>query len=46
MKIKDVFEDIIVGYNLNNSAVKDEYAKLYKTLQKSQYEQILLQNGI
>ncbi len=43
MKLKDVFEDIIVGYNLNNSAVKDEYAKIYKTLQKDsiQYTNII-----
>ena len=43
MKLKDVFDDIIVGYNLNNSAVKDEYSKIYKTLQKDsiQYTNII-----
>ena len=34
MKIRDVFEDIFIGYNLTNSAVDDKYAKYYKSLQK------------
>ena len=43
MKIKDVFEEIAVGYNITNAAVKDQYSKLYKTLQKDsiQYTNII-----
>ena len=43
MKVRDVFEDISVGYNINNTAVNDEYSKLYKTLQKDsiQYTNII-----
>ena len=43
MELKDVFEDIIVGYNITNAAVKDEYSKIYKTLQKDsiQYTNII-----
>lgn len=43
MKIKDVFDEIIVGYNITNAAVKDKCAKMYKTLQKDsiQYTNII-----
>ena len=43
MKIKDVFKEVINGYNINNSAVKDEYSKTYKTLKKDsiQYTNII-----
>jgi len=43
MKLKDVFKEILVGYNINNAAVKDEYSKVYKTLQKDsiQYTNII-----
>ena len=43
MKIKDVFKEVIVGYNINNTAVNDEYSKLYKTLQKDsiQYTNVI-----
>lgn len=43
MKINDVFNEVIVGYNINNTAVNDEYSKLYKTLQKDsiQYTNII-----
>lgn len=43
MKVKDVFKEIIVGYNLNNAGVDDEYSKFYKTLQKEsiQYTNII-----
>lgn len=43
MKLKDVFEEIIVGYNINNASVKDEFSKIYKTLQKDsiQYTNII-----
>lgn len=43
MKIKDVFEEIAVGYNITNAAVKDQYSKIYKTLQKDsiQYTNII-----
>lgn len=43
MKIKDVFDEIIVGYNITNSAMKDEYSKFYNTLQKDsiQYTNII-----
>lgn len=43
MKVKDVFKKIIVGYNLNNAGVDDEYSKFYKTLQKEsiQYTNII-----
>ena len=43
MKLKEIFNEIIVGYNLNNSTVKDEYSKIYKTLQKDsiQYTNII-----
>ena len=34
MKIKDVFEEISVGYNISNTTVKDKYSKIYKTLHK------------
>ncbi len=43
MKIKDVFKEVINGYNINNSAVKDEYSETYKTLKKDsiQYTNII-----
>ena len=43
MKLKNVFEDIIVGYNFINASVKDEYSKVYKYLQKDsiQYTNII-----
>ena len=43
MKIKDVFEEISVGYNISNTAVKDKYSKIYKTLHKDsiQYTNII-----
>ncbi len=43
MKVKDVFKNIINGYNINNATVKDEFAKSYKTLQKDsiQYTNIV-----
>ena len=43
MKIRDVFSEIIVGYNINNTVVNDRYSKLYKTLQKDsiQYTNVI-----
>lgn len=43
MKLKDVFDEIIVGYNINNSQVNDKYSKIYNTLQKDsiQYTNII-----
>ena len=43
MLIKDVFKEIIVGYNITNSTTKNDYAKRYKTLQKDsiQYTNII-----
>ena len=43
MKIRDVFSEIIVGYNINNTLVNDKYSKLYKTLQKDsiQYTNVI-----
>ena len=43
MKLKNVFKDIIVGYNFINASVKDEYSKVYKYLQKDsiQYTNII-----
>ena len=43
MKVKDVFKNIINGYNINNATVKDVFAKSYKTLQKDsiQYTNIV-----
>ena len=43
MKIRDVFDDVIVGYNINNTVVNDKYSKLYKTLQKDsiQYTNVI-----
>ena len=43
MKIRDVFNDVIVGYNLNNTVVNDQYSMLYKTLQKDsiQYTNVI-----
>ena len=43
MKIRDVFNEVIVGYNLNNTIVNDEYSMLYKTLQKDsiQYTNVI-----
>lgn len=43
MKIRDVFDDVIVGYNINNTVVNDQYSKLYKTLQKDsiQYTNVI-----
>ena len=43
MKIRNVFSEIINGYNINNAVVKDEYSKTYKTLQKDsiQYTNII-----
>ena len=48
MKIKDIFEEIIVGYNITNAAVKDKYSKMYKTLHKDsiQYTNIIESNLI
>ncbi|MBR2827955.1 MAG: hypothetical protein IKE70_01825 [Bacilli bacterium] len=34
MTLNDVFDEILVGYNITNAAVKDKYSKMYKTLQK------------
>ena len=43
MKLKDVFEEINVGYNITNAAVKDKYSKIYKTLHKDsiQYTNVI-----
>ena len=43
MKIKDIFNDIFIGFNLTNSAVDDKYAKYYKSLQKDsiQYTNVI-----
>ena len=43
MKIRDVFDDVIVGYNIKNTLVNDKYSKLYKTLQKDsiQYTNVI-----
>ena len=43
MKIRDVFDEVIVGYNINNTVVNDKYSKLYKTLQKDsiQYTNVI-----
>ena len=43
MKIRDVFEDIFIGYNLTNSTVDDKYAKYCKSLQKDsiQYTNVI-----
>ena len=43
MTIREVFDEILVGYNLNNAGVKDKYSKYYKTLQKEsiQYTNII-----
>ncbi len=43
MKLIDVFDEIVVGYNKTNAAVKDHYSKIYKTLHKDsiQYTNII-----
>ena len=43
MKLKDVFEEISVGYNVTNAAVKDKYSKIYKILHKEsiQYTNVI-----
>lgn len=43
MKIKEVFDEIIVGYNQTNATVDDNYSKIYKTLHKDsiQYTNII-----
>lgn len=43
MKLKDVFKEIIIGYNLSNSVVDDDYTTYYKTIQKDsiQYTNII-----
>lgn len=43
MKLKDVFEEISVGYNKTNASVHDDYSKIYKTLHKDsiQYTNII-----
>ena len=43
MKIKDVFEEIFIGYNLNNASMKDNCSRFYNTLQKDsiQYTNII-----
>ena len=43
MKIKDVFEDIFTGYNINNSGTIDKYVKDVYTIQKDsiQYTNII-----
>ena len=43
MKLKEIFEEIIVGYNITNAAIKDEYSTIYKTLYKDsiQYTNII-----
>lgn len=43
MKLKDVFEEINVGYNKTNAAVDDDYSKIYKTLHKDsiQYTNVI-----
>jgi len=43
MKIKDVFSEIITGFNTTNSTGKADYAKVYKILQKDsiQYTNII-----
>ena len=43
MKIKDVFSEIITGYNTTNSTGKANYAKVYKILQKDsiQYTNVI-----
>lgn len=48
MKIKDVFDEIITGYNISNSPVVDKYSKIYHTLQKDsiQYTNIIKSNLI
>ena len=43
MKIKEVFDEIIVGYNQTNATIDDNYSKIYKTLHKDsiQYTNII-----
>lgn len=43
MKIKEIFDEIIVGYNQTNATVDDNYSKIYKTLHKDsiQYTNII-----
>ena len=43
MKIKDVFEEIFTGYNINNSVTNDKYVKDVYTIQKDsiQYTNII-----
>ena len=43
MLIKDVFKEVITGYNINNAAINDKYSKIYKTIQKDsiQYTNII-----
>ena len=42
MKLKDVFGEIINGYNLNNARVENEYSKEYKTLQKDSIQYTII----
>ena len=43
MKVKDVFEDIFTGFNINSLKTDNNFAKYYKTLQKDsiQYTNII-----
>ena len=43
MRIKDVFDEIFIGYNLNNASMDDTCSRFYKTLQKDsiQYTNII-----
>ena len=43
MKIKDVFEDIFTGFNINSLTTDNKFAKYYNTLQKDsiQYTNII-----
>jgi len=34
MKIKDIFKEVLVGYNLSNTSVNDDNPQYHKTLQK------------
>ena len=43
MKVKDVFEEVLTGFNINNLTTDNKFAKYYKTLQKDsiQYTNII-----
>ena len=43
MKVKDVFEDIFTGFNINSLTTDNKFAKFYNTLQKDsiQYTNII-----